>query len=50
MGVVTGLVLFGIIGAFVGFVTNKIAIGMLFKDYFGIGNFIEKNHEEFMLQ
>ena len=37
-----------ILGGFTGYITNNVAIKMLFKKYFGFGGVIEKEYEEFM--
>jgi uncharacterized membrane protein YheB (UPF0754 family) len=42
------IVVNGILGGFTGYLTNKIAINMLFKEYFGFGGVIEKTKDEFV--
>jgi uncharacterized membrane protein YheB (UPF0754 family) len=38
----------GLAGAVTGYITNNIAIKMLFKSYFGLGGVIEKEYKEFI--
>ena len=42
------LVINGLAGGLTGYITNNIAIKMLFKSYFGLGGVIEKEYGEFI--
>ena len=37
-----------VLGGFTGYITNNVAIKMLFKEYFGFGGVIEKEYEDFI--
>jgi len=47
---IQSIVLNGMIGAVTGYVTNNVAIRMLFKKYLGFGGVIEEKYEEFIEQ